>query len=91
MDDEVPLIQKMRRITKLGEMVPVREGTTAGEVVPPGEGAMPEEDGRETIEGAQVRGEPRTGEEGEGSRAELPLIIVSAEQPSERERPTQAG
>lgn len=78
-DDEVPPVRKMKRLTKLGEMVPVREGTAAGEVVPQGEGAMPEEEGREAGEGAQVMGKPRTGEEGEGPWAKMPLIIVSAE------------
>lgn len=84
---EVPFVRKRRRLTKLGEMVPVREGTSGVEVVPTEEEASPEEDGRGTIEGSRVRGETRTGEEGEGSRAELPLIIVPAEQPSQREQP----
>lgn len=90
-EGEVPLVQKRRRLTKLGEMVPVREGTSGGEVVPTGEGGPPEEDGRRAVEGARVSGEPRAGEESGGSQVELLLRNVSAEQPSQVERPAQVG
>lgn len=61
------------------------------EVVPTGEGIMPGLDEREAREGVQLMGESRSEEEGKKARAELFLVIVPAEQPSQGERPSQAG
>lgn len=90
-EGEVPFVRKRKKLTQLREMAPVREGTSGEEVVPTGEGGPPDENGRGVVEGATVKGELRTKEEGEGSRAELPLIIVPAKQLSQREPPAQVG
>lgn len=76
---EVPLVRNKRKLTKIGDMVPTREGTSTKEVVLIGDGVGQKKEEREAVEEVSAREGPRAGDRAEEARAELPLVIVPFE------------
>lgn len=71
---EVPLVQKRRRLMKVGDMVSTREGASSGEVVPATDGSDHREKSREVGEDASAPEGSRADDGAEETRAELPLV-----------------
>lgn len=84
---EVPLVQKRRRLTKVGDILLAKEGASSGEVLAIIDGVDQREEGREVGENASARERSQSGDGAEQVRAELPLVVVPFEQAAERGRP----